>query len=302
MLDKLTSRQKLIGGAAISFIFFVIVFGLFAPPAVDWIDTFYPAARIPLHPYDIWSFINPPWAALILWPLGFLRQNWAQAVNAALNLVVVSLLVIKSKGDRIALVLTLTSFPFLALIANGSIEWMPALGFLLQNGWGIPFLLAKPQSGLLAGLVWFLKSKKKIWFVLPGLALVLASFLVWKNWIGALLANVQYMQKIQRGLFTVSVSLWPWSIIPGVALLVYFLWTAFRPQANREDERLQRRQELVAVAASLCFSPYFVPHSVTIFFALLSGYKRSYAFAAWLLLWLYPLVTHWGTFLSILHL
>ena len=297
---KITPRQKLVGGIVVSFVFFLFIFVKFAPPAADWIGTFYPVARNPLQPYKIPTFINPPWTVVLLWPLGLLPVNWAQAVNATLNLIIIALLVIKKGGGKVSLIMTLSSFPFLSLLANGSIEWIPALGFIFMNEWGLPFLLAKPQSGLLAGLVWFRNLKNPIRFILPSLGVVVLSFFIWKNWIGDLLSNVAYMQNIKVGLFTVSISLWPWSIIPGSILLIYLIWRLWGSRNSQLSPSAEKGYELIAIAATLCFSPYFVPHSLTIIFALLSAYNRKLGTAAWILLWLYPIITHWIVFISIL--
>ena len=109
-------------------------------------------------------------------------MNMGVAIIASLNLFVIGLLVIKRKGDGLALFLTLTSYPLLALIANGSLEWIPALGFIFQNGWGLPLLMVKPQSGILAALAWFMAAKNKALFFIPAVLTILLSFVIWGNW------------------------------------------------------------------------------------------------------------------------
>ena len=210
------------------------------------------------------------------------------AINASLNMTIIGLLVVKRKGNILALVLTLTSFPFLSLLANGSIEWIPALGFIFQNQYGIPLLLTKPQSGIFSTLSWIQSAKHKGLFILPTVLITAVSFFVWKNWLEAILANIQYMNNAKIGLFTVSVSPFPWGIPLGLGLIYYVL--KYKP----------KNSELFGTLSTFFLVPYFVPHSLTILFALLSVSYRRIAIVSWLLLWLYPFLNHWGYFLHML--
>ncbi len=71
---------------------------------------------------------------------------------------------------------------------------------------------------------------------------------------------------------------WPWLIPLGLALL-YLAW--------------KRNDEMLAVGATLCLVPYFVIHSVTLFFALLSARQPRIAVAAWVLLWVGAIAKNW---------
>jgi hypothetical protein len=88
----------------------------------------------------------------------------SQAINASLNLVAIGLLIKKHRGSLFSILLTFTSFPFLTLVSSGSIEWIPALGYLIPSGLGFFVLLAKPQSGSLMAIDWFMKSERKLPF------------------------------------------------------------------------------------------------------------------------------------------
>jgi hypothetical protein len=278
---------KLIIGLCV-FAIGVVVFLIAPTYAMDWRFAFSLVSRVPLNPYSVTAFFNPPWTALILYPLHFLPQDIGLAVNLSLNVVIIGLLVIKRKGDLLALVLTLTSFPFLSLLANGNIEWMPALAFIFQNGYGIPFLLAKPQSGVFAALAWFQKAKNKWVFILPGLITVVLSFIIWKNWLLAILANIHYANANKLGLFTVSASFFPWLIPLGLGLLYYVF--KYKPVDS----------EILGTLATFFLVPYFVVHSLTILFALISISHRRIALACWALLWAYPILGHWATFIHLL--
>jgi hypothetical protein len=266
---------------------FTLLFLVVPPQGVDWRVTFYPTAGVPLNPYSVPTFVNPPWTALLLFPLQFASVDLSAAINTSLNFVLIGLLVIRRKGDLISLALTMTSFPFLALLANGSTEWIPAIGFILQNGWGLPLVLTKPQSGILAVIAWFSPAKKRILFLLPVALTLLISFLLWGNWLLPMLANVQYMRDAQIGLFTVSISPFPWAIPIGLGLMVYIL--KCRP----------RQSEIFGILATLCLVPYFVPHSLTILFALLSVSHRRASILTWLLLWSFAVFSGWGEVIRI---
>jgi hypothetical protein len=181
-------------------------------------------------------------------------------------MVVISLLVIQRGGGKWGLALTLISPPFIFLIWNGSIEWIPALAFLLSNKWSTPLLLAKPQSGLLAALAWSHRWQD----ALPALAVVIGSFMVWGNWLAAMLANMAYQSAHHIGLWTVDISPFPLSIPVGV-LVAWLAWRA--------------RSDVLATAATLLLVPYFVSHSLTSLLALLAGQHKRIALALWLICW-----------------
>lgn len=283
------------------FFLFTILFWIFPPYAADWHRAFYQVSKTPLSPYDIKLFINPPWTVLILYPFHYFSENISLAMNASLSLVILGLLVIKRKGNLLSLALTLTSFPFLSMLSNGNVEWIPALGFIFQNGWGLPFLLTKPQTGILAILSWisFFSSDKILKrnlgniikdfrFFIPTILTVIISFVFWGNWLAPMMTNIQNLQNPEHGMPTWNISLFPWSIPLGLGLLFYII--KHKPVDS----------EILGVLATLCLVPYFAAYSLTIFFALLSVAHHRIAIALWFLLWLYPVLTHWSFVLQIL--
>jgi len=297
MLDTIKTKsiyelplyQKIVS-VIIVFIFVIVIFYIFPAQSTDWHFTFYPVSKILLHPYSVKTFVNPPWTTLLLYPLHFYSVDISQAINTSINFIVIGLLVVKRKGDLLSLVLILTSFPFLSLLANGSIEWIPALGFILQNGWGLLLLLAKPQSGILAALAWFTSAKNKHLFFVPAILTLILSFIVWGNWPAEMIANIRYMDNAKYGLFTVSVYPWPWAIPLGLGLIFYIL--KYKPSNS----------EILGTLATYCLVPYFVPHSLIIPFALLSISHRRLSILFWVLLWLYPILSNWVIFIQILGL
>jgi len=271
---ELTIYQKIIL-IVLAFIVGIIIFYKFPAPAGDFNWTFYPVSQKPFQPYEIKSFNYPPWTSLFLFPLHFFPENLSQAINASLNLIIFSLVIIKRKGNTLSLFLTLTSFPFLSIIAQGYIEWIPALGFVIQDGWGLPMLLTKPQSGSLAALSWFLSTKNKKRFLLPVILTIILSFIVWGNWPIAMIASIKYFTSKGYSFINPTFPIFPWAIPIGIGLLIYIL--KFRPKNG----------EILATLATFCLVPYFTPQSLLILFALLSVSYPRLAILVWASQWLF---------------
>ncbi len=263
----------------ITFILFTIIFWISPPDAADWHRAFYQVSKIPFHPYDVELFINTPWTALILYPFHYFPENISLAINTSLNLVIIGLLVINRKGNLLSLVLALTSFPFLSLLANGNIEWIPALGFLLHGSWGLPLLLTKPQSGILAILSWDSFKKNYMPFFISAILVVIASFIIWKDWLSEMMINIQDIRNAEYGMSNWNFSPFPWLIPIGLGLIFYMI--RYKPVDS----------EILGIFATFCLVPYFAAYSLTILFALLSASHRRVAAALWFLLWLYPLLS-----------
>lgn len=272
--NKLIQHKRIISVILILFIWIMVILFLPLPPG-DWQLNFYPVSKIPLHPYEIKTFNYPPWTALIVLPLRFFSINTSSVINSCLNIIVIGLLVYKRKGDVFSLILTLTSFPFFALLANNNIEWIPALGFILQNGWGLPFLLVKPQSGIVAALSWFYQARNKILFLVPTIIIILFSFIVWGNWIASVLASLKFYNLLNADLYHFNLSLFPWTIPIGLGLIFYIL--RYKP----------RESEILGGLATFCISPYFAAQALIIIFALISASHRRISILLWILLWLF---------------
>ena len=247
----------------------VFAFALYLPPASDFIDSFWLAAHFPFDPYRVVSYLNPPWVALLLYPLTFLSERVAQALIAYLNLAITLLIVARYGGNRWSFGLALTSAPFLSLLINGNMDWLPMLAFLLPAQWAIVLLLSKPQVGSVAGLVWFKQAKRKYLFFIPAIGFFLASFLAWGWWVPRMVNHA-----LRVGGRTVG----PWNIAP-FPWLIYEAW-------KREDE-------LIAVSATFCLVPYFAIYSLTIFFAMLTARTPRLSVIAWIVLWIFFFVLRW---------
>ncbi len=256
---------------------FIVAFLLAAPfigyalhlvrvPMVDLTIVFYPAAHDPFHPYSIQGFINPPWVAFFLAPLSLIPHELGRILISLLNIFVTSMVVLKYGGDKSALLITLTSYPFLFLLSTGSIEWMPMLGLLLN--WPI-LILAKPQSGALVLLVWLKRTQRKLMLILSIATFLGLSFLIWPGWPWLMLENIQTLPAELASPLN-KINLWPWGIPFGLISL-YYAWV--------------RDNELLAIVATWLLTPFLVYHSLTMGMALLAVRSPRWALIASLLLY-----------------
>lgn len=246
----------------------IFAFAYFQLPAEDFLDAFWPAAHIPFDPYSIPAFLNPPWVALLFYPLTFLHERVAQAVITFLNLAVTLLLVARYGGNRWSFILTATSSPFLTLLFSGNIDFLPMAAFLLPANWGLVLMLSKPQVGIIAGLIWFKRAKNRVLFLIPAAVLLLLSLTIWGWWIPDMLQNSAYSAGRPVGPWNISP--FPW-LVPVGLILLYYAW-------KLEDE-------LIAVAATLCLVPYFAAYSLTAMFAMLAARSPRASIVAWIVLW-----------------
>lgn len=248
------------------FLMFFVIYGIFPPDGVDWYWCF---SQVPYHlfdPYSIRMFINPPWLSVFLIPFKYFGSI-GLVINAALTMLVVGMLVMSRGGSKLSLLLSLTSFPILSMIAKGNIEWVVMIGFILQNRWGLPLLLLKPQVGLLAFLSWADFKNHKILFFVPALVIVGASFLIWGNWVLGIMNNVSSLG------ITWNLSIFPYGIPVGVVFLLLAIY----------DEA--PRSEIYGVIATLLFVPYFAAYSVGVLFILISLSYKKVAIFLWLAMW-----------------
>ena len=247
----------------------IFLFYVFLPQVPnDWSTAFYVAAETPFEPYQVPLYNYPPWLALILAPFSFFSLRFSQALNAFAALYFVSLLVVRSKGTVFSLIITFTSFPFFALLGNASVDWVVAAGFVFASVWAVPLVLAKPQTGFLVLFIWFKRSTNKKQFLLAGFLFFLVTLLIWGLWPLDAWRNIQEISVMKR----VNSSFFPWSIPVGLYLL-YYAW--------KNDD------ELAAVGATLCVSPYFAPQSLIVGFAILAARYRKVALVVSILLWIY---------------
>ena len=228
------------------------IFTTFHFPMFDFTQVFYVVGKVPMQPYSVKYFQNPPWVAILLSPISVFPYEFARILVILINFAVTGLLVIKYGGERVALLVTLTSYPFLFLLATGSVEWIPMLGILLGN----PILvLGKPQSALLILLIWWKRAKQRVVLALFTGVFLMVSLFVWGLWPIEMIHNIQIASHdIQDHMNQISV--WPFGI-PLAMIVLYYAW-------RREDE-------LLAIIATWLMMPHLIYHSLTAGMAILAA-------------------------------
>jgi len=237
---------------------------------VDW-GLYQKALADPARAYEL-QFFNPPWALWVLlplcalpYPVGLLR----------LFTIFIFLGLTQQRGSDLARIALLgTSLPFLHLLANGNIDALPALAFLLADkGLGLALLLIKPQAGFFAVLAWLkgLDWRGALKLAAPTLALLSASLWLYGGWPLALYENILTTRGVGLAQVTWNAAWFPWSLPLGLV----FLWRAWRDT-----------DEFYGVTATLLVSPYVSIYSWTLWYALfLPRVRLRYAALVWVFFW-----------------
>jgi hypothetical protein len=226
----------------------------YLPLGVDWDWTY---QHIPEHffePYMNSHFTNPPWAMLLL-PHAWLPVAWSNTINLALNVLLILLVVRKFGGDRVTLLITFFSFPFIDLMRTNNIDWIPLLGLLTPNAWGVPLLAVKPHSLGAIVVVWWKKHGFSWRFWLPLAGTLGLSFLVWGWWP----SEIGLLDESRFWNFA------PWPV--GIPVGLYLLYLGY----TRDDEML-------AAAATPFLTPYIAPYSFTAVLAYVGSKHKKEAF------------------------
>jgi hypothetical protein len=199
-----------IGGIA-SVIGLTLILSRILPPAYDFYGLYYPALR------DVWSgrfsymsspgYLNPPWALVLMLPLGLFDVALARAVLlvATYSVVVWSLLGRRYFAPAVALVEV--SAPMFAIAWLGQIELFSIAGAMLgyravaRRSWwqfaaGLLLLLIKPQETWLIA-AWLVVQSSRRWTpsewlrIIGGVATVAAITSVWLggDWLNAIARN-----------------------------------------------------------------------------------------------------------------
>jgi hypothetical protein len=217
--------------------------------AVDWYA--YQGIQDVWHPYQTGIMFNPPWTFWLVWPLLKLPVCQVGALRL-LILLAVTALALRRGGGKWEVLALATSMPLLYLTANGNIDWLAGLAFLMEDkGLALAFLLIKPQVGLFAALAWLRKSGWRI--LLPAAGVALLSLAVYGWWPAEALANLRGMEGVGLTRVAWNASLFPW----GVPLGLWLAWQAW-----------QKSDEFYGVSATLLLSPYYGHYTTAIWYAL----------------------------------
>ncbi len=209
---------------------------------VDWNIAFYPATRLLLqgqNPYSVTPFHNPVWALLPLIPLVLLGQRTGGLLLFFFSLFSYTFLGFHFKAKPLALIALLLSPLMFYNLFLGNIDALVLWGLLLPPPIGLFLVAIKPQIGIgisiyLAYSLW----RESGWrglllgFAPVTVALVL-SFLLFGNWMANPAENVVTAYW--------NLSLFPWSLPIGLALLVI---------------ALRRRKLTVSISAAPFLAPY----------------------------------------------
>lgn len=252
----------------------------FAPTgfSCDWLDSYRPATRAMFSgqsPYGIrpeFPITNPPWVFLLLSPIAMLPPKVGSSVIFTAYLFAMGFAAYKMKAKPAGLAAFLLSFVVISGAVNGQIDFLVVLGLFLPPRWGLFLVLTKPQVGIAVAIYWAVEAvrtgglRQLIQVFFPVSVAFLLSFGLYGFW---------PLGVMRFGTAPWNVSLFPWSILPGLALM--FL-------------AIRRQNSKLALPVSPMLSPYLAPHSLAL--ALLSIVDSKWimlaSLASWLLrfLWL----------------
>lgn len=221
-------------------------------------------------PYAISGFINPPWAALLLVPFGWLPLPLAVLAQLCLYFALLAGLIFKYGGGHKAVVIALTSFLAFDNALELNIDWVIALGLLLPPVYSGPLLLLKPQLALGA---WFaLRGRTLTRAVLVALTTLVLSLAAWPRW------PLQLADALAFNLPRQVVSIAPLTLMPpllAIAIGLALAWHAYR-----------KHDPAWGLLAWLFFAPYLPFYSLLLHFAVLAARNRRLALLLSALLWL----------------
>jgi hypothetical protein len=243
MKKRIQFRYIGLGLALLACIYAMLVF---LPPAVDWRDTFRPAALALLsgqNPYSVEFFYNAPWTLIPFLPLALLPIELSRALLVLISLAGFGWTARRLGASPIGMGLILISPMVIHNLLNGNVEWMVVPAFVLPPQIGLFLLAVKPQVGYVVAIFWLVEAwRKGGWrqvvrvFAPITIALVL-SILIFGVW----------PLKSGRQLdFSFRASFWPASIPVGLTLLVY---------------AIRRNKVRFTFGASPLLSPYALFHS-----------------------------------------
>ena len=218
----------------------------FLPEGIDWHEVYIPATKEFIagrSPFNVFSYFNAPWVLIPFIPLVFLPEPISRAILAFAALVSYGYTALRLGAKLPAIALILISPLVLHNLLTGNIDWLVALGFVMQPQFGLFFLAIKPQIGSAVALFWLIETwrskgiKEVVKVFAPVTIALIITFILYGFW---------PRQFLEFGSFTANASLWPLSIPVGLALIV---------------ASIRKRQMKFAMGASPCLSPYLKFHS-----------------------------------------
>src|SRR6185503_15288698 len=139
-------------------------------------------------PYDATIYFAAPWSTYPLIPFALMPLELGRWCLFLTAICAYAFIAYRLGAKPLMLVFLLLSYPVLADITNGNIEWMAMLGFVLPPPIGLIFVLIKPQVGIGIAIFWFVEAWREggirqlgrtFW---PFLAMTLLSFALYGFW------------------------------------------------------------------------------------------------------------------------
>lgn len=256
-----------------------LIFSRILAPAFDFHGVYYPAIR----DFDMGrfayatspGFLNPPWALLLLGPLGWLNPDVARGLLVVVTLWVTFEVMRDYRRVKISYLLAVISLPMLAVIWLGQLEVFALLGALIgyravmrRRPWWLAvallFMLIKPQETwviILFLLVGSIRRWTSVEWAKIGIPVILvmaiASLWLGSGWISRLLsAPSEYASQWQ------NFSVWQWgdTLPRGVVMSVWGVIAIGTVWALRRAGFTRLGLAVAAVSSSL-LSPYLTaPH------------------------------------------
>lgn len=253
-------------------------------PPLDWIHTYAPAALAVWHgqsPYTVPVFFAAPWATLPLIPFALMPYEIGRWCLLVTGLCAFAFSAYHLGAKPITLSLFILSYPVLSDIANGNIEWMAMLGFVLPPQIGLIFVMVKPQVGIGIAIYWLIEAWREggVYRVAkifaPVTILFIISFAIYGFWPLRFQQTLLLAEQIHSNTnLDYNASFWPFGVILGLLLLA----KAIKDKNNRP---------------SIMSSPFLSPYALiaTYATALLAQIDKPLIFfAIWLTTWLPVLI------------
>lgn len=236
----------------------------------DQVWTFTKANTFLLTPYEIVGFVNPPWVVVLLAPIASLPLRWAVLAQLLIYFIALSGVVYRFGGGRLEISLILASPFALDNALEPNIDWLVVVGLLVPRAYSAPFLLAKPQNAL--GYLLSFSWRDFVRWVLVVLGLLLASFVVWGDWLTAWLRSID-LYPVAQGVNIAPTSVLGW--LPSSLIGLVLAWWSFK-----------RRDALLSILAGIFFMPYVATYSFLLHFALILTRWQRMGRVLWVAFWI----------------
>ncbi len=110
------------------------------------------------NPYSNEFFFNPPWILVFLIPLSLSSPELGTAILFVLSIFLYIFIAMKLKMNPLLIIVFLIFSPLWINLANGNIDALVALGFILPPQLGLFLVLVKPQLGIAVALFWLVQA------------------------------------------------------------------------------------------------------------------------------------------------